>query len=197
MTVVGWSLGGVYARELARAYPERVRAVVTLGSPFSGDPAAQQCVAAVRAGRRAQRRRAAGGAQFATSRRCRRWRSGRGATGSWRRAPRADWRMNATRRSNWTATTWRSACRGGRRATVVREINRFLKTRDLARRRSCFGNENTPLSWGMKWIQTPAPLGPPVTERKVQSRRRRAAGLGPGARSDVACAAPAVGAWSA
>ena len=36
--VVGWSLGGVFARELARARPERVRAVVTLGSPFSGDP---------------------------------------------------------------------------------------------------------------------------------------------------------------
>lgn len=37
MLVVGWSLGGVYARELAREVPERVRAVVTLGSPFSGD----------------------------------------------------------------------------------------------------------------------------------------------------------------
>ena len=36
--VVGWSLGGVFARELARAVPERVRAVATLGSPFSGDP---------------------------------------------------------------------------------------------------------------------------------------------------------------
>jgi pimeloyl-ACP methyl ester carboxylesterase len=36
--VVGWSLGGVYARELARAAPDRVLAVVTLGSPFSGDP---------------------------------------------------------------------------------------------------------------------------------------------------------------
>jgi hypothetical protein len=36
--VVGWSLGGLFARELARASPERVRAVVTLGSPFSGDP---------------------------------------------------------------------------------------------------------------------------------------------------------------
>lgn len=35
--VVGWSLGGLFARELARAFPERVRAVVTLGSPFSGD----------------------------------------------------------------------------------------------------------------------------------------------------------------
>ena len=36
--VVGWSLGGLFARELARAFPERVRAVATLGSPFSGDP---------------------------------------------------------------------------------------------------------------------------------------------------------------
>lgn len=35
--VVGWSLGGLYARELARTHPKRVRAVVTLGSPFSGD----------------------------------------------------------------------------------------------------------------------------------------------------------------
>ena len=36
--VVGWSLGGVFARELARAVPGRVRAVATLGSPFSQDP---------------------------------------------------------------------------------------------------------------------------------------------------------------
>jgi dienelactone hydrolase len=35
--VVGWSLGGLYARELARHAPGKVRAVVTLGSPFSGD----------------------------------------------------------------------------------------------------------------------------------------------------------------
>jgi pimeloyl-ACP methyl ester carboxylesterase len=35
--LVGWSLGGVYARELARHCPAKVRAVVTLGSPFSGD----------------------------------------------------------------------------------------------------------------------------------------------------------------
>jgi pimeloyl-ACP methyl ester carboxylesterase len=36
--LVGWSLGGLFARELAREVPEMVRAVVTLGSPFSGDP---------------------------------------------------------------------------------------------------------------------------------------------------------------
>lgn len=38
--VVGWSLGGLFARALALAHPDRVKAVVTLGSPFSGDPRA-------------------------------------------------------------------------------------------------------------------------------------------------------------
>ena len=40
LLIVGWSLGGVFARALALAHPDRVRAVVTLGSPFSGDPRA-------------------------------------------------------------------------------------------------------------------------------------------------------------
>jgi pimeloyl-ACP methyl ester carboxylesterase len=35
VSLVGWSLGGVYARELAKRLPERVRQVVTLGSPFA------------------------------------------------------------------------------------------------------------------------------------------------------------------
>lgn len=35
--LVGWSLGGMFARELAFRHPGKVRAVVTLGSPFSGD----------------------------------------------------------------------------------------------------------------------------------------------------------------
>jgi pimeloyl-ACP methyl ester carboxylesterase len=34
VTVVGWSLGGIYARELARRHPDAVRQVITLGSPF-------------------------------------------------------------------------------------------------------------------------------------------------------------------
>ncbi|HEY8120016.1 MAG TPA: alpha/beta fold hydrolase [Myxococcota bacterium] len=34
VSLVGWSLGGVFARELAKAEPERVRTVITLGSPF-------------------------------------------------------------------------------------------------------------------------------------------------------------------
>ena len=39
LSLVGWSLGGIYARELARAYPEKVRSVITLASPFR-DPMA-------------------------------------------------------------------------------------------------------------------------------------------------------------
>jgi pimeloyl-ACP methyl ester carboxylesterase len=34
VSIVGWSLGGIYARELARARPDMVRQVVTLGSPI-------------------------------------------------------------------------------------------------------------------------------------------------------------------
>jgi dienelactone hydrolase len=37
VSVVGWSLGGVYARDLALQEPEMVRYVVTLGSPFAND----------------------------------------------------------------------------------------------------------------------------------------------------------------
>jgi hypothetical protein len=35
VSVIGWSLGGIYARELARQQPKEVRQVVTLGSPFA------------------------------------------------------------------------------------------------------------------------------------------------------------------
>jgi pimeloyl-ACP methyl ester carboxylesterase len=35
--LIGWSLGGLFARELAHRHPEKVRAAVTLCSPFSGD----------------------------------------------------------------------------------------------------------------------------------------------------------------
>ena len=34
VSIVGWSLGGIYARELARSYPRAVRQVITLGSPI-------------------------------------------------------------------------------------------------------------------------------------------------------------------
>jgi len=39
LSIVGWSLGGIYARELARRFPDDVRQVITLGSPFA-DPSA-------------------------------------------------------------------------------------------------------------------------------------------------------------
>lgn len=40
VSLVGWSLGGVIAREAARRVPDGVRNVITLGSPFAGDPSA-------------------------------------------------------------------------------------------------------------------------------------------------------------
>jgi len=40
VSLVGWSLGGVYAREIAKMLPDHIRAVVTLGSPFTGSPKA-------------------------------------------------------------------------------------------------------------------------------------------------------------
>jgi pimeloyl-ACP methyl ester carboxylesterase len=38
ITLVGWSLGGVYAREVAKMRPDLVERVITMGAPFSGDP---------------------------------------------------------------------------------------------------------------------------------------------------------------
>jgi pimeloyl-ACP methyl ester carboxylesterase len=35
ISVIGWSLGGIYAREIARRRPDDVRQVITLGSPFN------------------------------------------------------------------------------------------------------------------------------------------------------------------
>ena len=40
MSIIGWSLGGVYARELAKEMPDRTRCVITLGTPFAGHPRA-------------------------------------------------------------------------------------------------------------------------------------------------------------
>jgi hypothetical protein len=38
VSLIGWSLGGVFVREIARHQPERVRRVITLGSPINGHP---------------------------------------------------------------------------------------------------------------------------------------------------------------
>lgn len=42
VTLIGWSLGGLIAREYAKFAPERVAAVITLGTPFSGSPHANR-----------------------------------------------------------------------------------------------------------------------------------------------------------
>ena len=36
VSLIGWSLGGLYARELAKELPHMVRSVITLGTPFAG-----------------------------------------------------------------------------------------------------------------------------------------------------------------
>ena len=37
VSIIGWSLGGVFARELAKLHPELVRQVISLGSPIHDD----------------------------------------------------------------------------------------------------------------------------------------------------------------
>jgi hypothetical protein len=38
ISLIGWSLGGLYARELAKILPNKIRTVITLGTPFSAPP---------------------------------------------------------------------------------------------------------------------------------------------------------------
>ena len=38
VVLLGWSLGGLFARELAKRRPESVSKVITMGTPFSGNP---------------------------------------------------------------------------------------------------------------------------------------------------------------
>lgn len=36
VSLIGWSLGGLYAREIAKLFPDQVRQVITLGTPRAG-----------------------------------------------------------------------------------------------------------------------------------------------------------------
>ncbi len=38
ISLIGWSLGGIFARQLSWRRPDLIRQIVTLGSPFAGDP---------------------------------------------------------------------------------------------------------------------------------------------------------------
>ncbi len=40
VSLIGWSLGGLYAREMAKELPNHTRCVITLGTPFAGHPRA-------------------------------------------------------------------------------------------------------------------------------------------------------------
>ncbi len=40
VSLIGWSLGGIYAREMAKELPGCSRCVITLGTPFTGHPRA-------------------------------------------------------------------------------------------------------------------------------------------------------------
>ena len=40
VSLIGWSLGGIYARETAKRVSDKVRSVITLGTPFAGHPRA-------------------------------------------------------------------------------------------------------------------------------------------------------------
>lgn len=37
VSIIGWSLGGLYAREVAKEIPEKVRQVISIGTPFKND----------------------------------------------------------------------------------------------------------------------------------------------------------------
>jgi alpha/beta superfamily hydrolase len=43
VSLIGWSLGGVYAREIAKRCPEAVRQVITLGTPFTSQSRLRAC----------------------------------------------------------------------------------------------------------------------------------------------------------
>ncbi len=64
ISLVGWSLGGLYARQLAKMMPDRVRSVITLGSPFASGPKATNAwrVYEMASGRRAEEDQRFGGA---------------------------------------------------------------------------------------------------------------------------------------
>lgn len=47
VSLIGWSLGGIYARELAKELPEHARCVITLGTPFSGHPRATNALSLI------------------------------------------------------------------------------------------------------------------------------------------------------
>jgi pimeloyl-ACP methyl ester carboxylesterase len=54
VSLIGWSLGGVFVREMARHAPQHVRQVITLGSPINGHPQANNVDALFRQANRSK-----------------------------------------------------------------------------------------------------------------------------------------------
>ena len=87
VSLIGWSLGGIYARELAKMHPEATRCVITLGTPFTGHPKATNAWRIYELLSRSKVGDAErDGADQRSRRRCRRRRSIRAATASSRGA---------------------------------------------------------------------------------------------------------------
>jgi pimeloyl-ACP methyl ester carboxylesterase len=80
VTLVGWSLGGLYAREYAKYATHKVGGVVTLGTPFSGDPRANHAWRLYQLYRAFRSINRLSPVPAKSSRRCPRSRCGRSAT---------------------------------------------------------------------------------------------------------------------
>lgn len=89
VVLVGWSLGGLFARELARRHPDMVAKVITMGSPFSGSPRANNAWRLYHLVTGHPVEAPPIDIDLRPSRRCRQSRCGARATGSCRRAPHA------------------------------------------------------------------------------------------------------------
>jgi pimeloyl-ACP methyl ester carboxylesterase len=107
LTLVGWSLGGLYAREVAKVMPQNVAMVVTMGTP-SGDRRANNAWRAYQAVTGHEVDNPPVGEDLAEKPPCPPWRCGARATGSWRRVRPAAGPANATGRSPCAAPIWGS-----------------------------------------------------------------------------------------
>ena len=97
VSLIGWSLGGLYAREIAKLAPDRVRRVITIGTPFNGTTQQTNvagCFACSTATRRSIQRSCASG--WLRRRRCPRRPFTAAATAWWPGRPAG---MDATRAS--------------------------------------------------------------------------------------------------
>jgi pimeloyl-ACP methyl ester carboxylesterase len=112
VSLLGWSLGGVYARELAKEMPDCVRGVITLGTPFAGPPRSTNAwrIYELTSGRNIERETDT--TTCPKRRRCPPPASGRAATASWPGKAASSIRRTTTRTpktSKWWPATSASA----------------------------------------------------------------------------------------